>query len=749
MKKILPIELNVLIGILIIVGIVGANGIFAYKNMSEVLNSINDAEKPDAKLILLKEISSDLSDAEGNVKAFAVSKDSVYYYPIFESEKSINRKLDLLIQFKDMKKSTEENKSDTDTILALIKNKFYILNELLIFKDDDNSYKQRNFDLTQRDKEVNSKLRVLITKMEGAERKLIDEKTKEADKMSQKAKTLIAIFCVTASLLILIVAFGIIRYIRTNKAYNKALKSAKNHAEFLVKAKENFVANMSHEIRTPLNAIIGFTEQAINTPSKSEQRKQLEVVKKSADHLMNIINDILDFSKLEAGKVTFEKINFELEEIVSDVTQIMSALLEDKKDVKMTCSIDKNTPGTLLGDPMRLKQILLNITGNAVKFTQKGSIDIKVSSSQYKSHEVLLNIVVSDTGVGIKKDQLARIFSAFEQEDTSITRKYGGTGLGLSITKKLVELQNGNVNIVSTLHKGTSVTVMIPYRIGKTEVAVKGESINHNGTLNIKSVLIADDEQYNRLLLATIFKKWGIDYSEVKNGQEVLDQLKENDYDLILMDALMPTMGGVEATEQIRNMKGKKAKIPIIALSAATSKEDIQRYINGGMNDFLSKPFKEKDLHDKIESVMGSVSIKNGVKNDKKKPIVKKIENEKVNKYNLDELYRVADGNDTFVDEMIKVFIKTTGEGVKLLKEYTEQKDWNKVANQAHKIAAPCLHIGADELYSMIKKVEENGRAAKNTEDIPGIVKKIEHESANLISLLEKESDKNHYNVSL
>jgi signal transduction histidine kinase/CheY-like chemotaxis protein/HPt (histidine-containing phosphotransfer) domain-containing protein len=759
MKKIIPIEFNVLIGILIIIGIVGANGILAYRSLSGILNSINRAEQPDAKLILLKEIAYDLSEAEGNVKSFIVSRDSAYFSPIYAMETSINKKLDSLYKINDKIKSKKglvnnNDKEIVDNILNLVKDKFYILNELMILKDDPATMKSRTPELTEKEWKVNSELRLLIARMEATERNLIALKTADADRMSNKAKTLIAVFCVTASILLLIMAFVTIRYIRTNKAYNTALKKAKSHADYLVKAKENFLANMSHEIRTPLNAILGFTEQALQSQLDKEQRQQLVIVKKSADHLMDVVNDILDFSKLEAGKLELEMIGFKPKDIIYEVTQLMSIFIDSKKGVSINYVIEKNTPEVLIGDPVRLKQMLLNIAGNAVKFTEKGSITIKASSRVIMHKEIILSISVSDTGIGIQKDKLDRIFNAFEQGDSSTTRKFGGSGLGLSITKRLVDLHHGAIDIKSNEDKGTTVTIALPYLVGTAgDIQKKIETFNQNGVLAHCSILIADDEEYNRKLLSTILKKWEVNFEEAKNGQEVLDQMKKNDFDLILLDALMPVMSGIEAAHKIRlNKDYKKSHIPIIGLSAATGQEDIKKCINAGMNDFLTKPFKEKDLHDKIVNALKlPKEKKNGFHHEEKKTSKNIKPQSKFNtgKYNLDELYRIGEGNEEFVLEMVRVFIRTTNEGLKIIKEHTAMQEWDKVADQYHKIAAPCLHLGAEELYSMIKIAEFDSRNKTKLEDLPGLLERIEKEAATLITFLQKEIINKNFPVSL
>ncbi len=462
--------------------------------------------------------------------------------------------------------------------------------------------KRKRLELTEKDIEVMNKIQSLVGRLELVERESIIKKTKEADKLAQQTNKIITFFSVAISLLLLVLASVIINYVRKSIAYNKALEHAKAQAEDLAKAKEGFLATMSHEIRTPLNAIIGFIEQLLKSPLEKEQLNQVEIIKRSSDHLLSVINDILDFSKLEAGKVKIEEIDFELSKIMEEVLSYMKPLAETKK-VTVVYKPDTSIPEVLIGDPVKLKQILLNIMSNAIKFTEEGNVQIESFSLFDSNKNFRFKIKISDTGIGIPKEKIVNIFNEFEQVDSSTTRKYGGTGLGLSITKKLISLLNGEIEVLSQVSVGTAISITLPYRVGiKNGKKEKLKSISPDNQLfKNKFILIADDNNLNRLLLTTILKKWNVNCTEVSNGEEVLTQLKDKKYDAILMDVQMPVMSGIEATIQLRkDVKNNNAQIPVIALTGNSSEEDKAECKNAGMNEFISKPFKEQELYDKL-----------------------------------------------------------------------------------------------------------------------------------------------------
>jgi two-component system CheB/CheR fusion protein len=369
-------------------------------------------------------------------------------------------------------------------------------------------------------------------------------------------------------------------------------------AENALKSKQQFLSNMSHEIRTPMNAIIGFTNVVLKTNLNKEQKEFINAIKSSGSALIVLINDILDLAKVDAGKMTFEKKTFNIFESIADIFYLFqSKCLE--KNLKFEHEYDSRIPDFIVGDCLRLRQIILNLISNAIKFTEKGTIILSVKLLQEDEEKMTIEFTLADTGIGIPKNKLSHIFDNFEQASTEISKLYGGTGLGLAIVKKLVEHQGGTLIVKSEEGKGSTFGFVMDFEKFCTEVPAATENIIHNieGIENIK-VLVAEDIPLNQLLIRIILEEFGFQCDIAENGKVAIKKLKENSYDIVLMDILMPEMNGFEATDYIRNTMN--SKIPIIALTADVTTVDVQKSKNVGMNDYISKPIDEKLLYDKI-----------------------------------------------------------------------------------------------------------------------------------------------------
>ncbi|MCB0429592.1 MAG: response regulator [Flavobacteriales bacterium] len=813
MEKQFTFEIKVIVAIVITVLIVGASGIFAYKSISGIVNSLNDAAKPDITQILLKDILSDISNAESSVQSYSIIKEPRYLIPYYHAVTSIDEKIDKLY---DLSAKDRFQRSTIDSVSKLIEKKFLILDSILNMQERDqvdlalkkiseklktgpnkkastaeekensvsnifnkifNSRKPadtaqplpvpieemqheiariQQFELkrsqemkakqlafTRQSKLVNDHIQTLILQLEDQEIQRIEEETGEAEAQAIQTNRMIAAFCAAASIMLLLVGFVIINYTRKNNAYRKILKEAKADAEQLAKARENFMATMSHEIRTPMNAIVGFTEQVLQSNLRPEQKEQLDMVKKSADHLLRIINEILDYSKLEAGKLELEYIGFNPGKLIEEITLLMKPQAI-KKNLDLTWELENSVPQILLGDPVRLKQILLNIVGNAIKFTEQGNIRIHAKPVLSGNTNLYLELKVTDTGIGINKEHLEKVFREFEQAETHTSRKYGGTGLGLTITRKLVEIQGGDIQVDSLPGKGTTITMTLPYGIGnESDLPQEGEAPVPYEHLSNINVLFADDEAYNRILLATILKKWNVRFTEVQDGQAAVNELRQRHYDIVLMDIRMPEMDGIEATKMIRTqLEGDKASVPIIALTAVTSQEDMRLCREAGMNDFLAKPFKEKELYRKLLDhlhIIPNENIQAGKTSDA--PPASPEQNA-TKKYNLRELYDAASGNETFVADMIGVFNQSTREGIQQIKQAAAKNNWKMVANVAHKISAPCRHMELTDMLDLIKDIESKARDKTDINLIPGLISRLDAEAGTIIPLLEKEIEK-------
>ena len=379
-----------------------------------------------------------------------------------------------------------------------------------------------------------------------------------------------------------------------------ALKKDKEIAEKSAEAKDVFLAHMSHEIRTPLNAIIGFTSLLKEKSLDLESSKYVDVVSIASKNLMTLINDILDISKIEDGKIELEQKEFDLKGLINDVVKLNSQVAKSKQ-LKLISNISPEIPDLLVGDPTRLMQILINLIGNSIKFTDEGHIELIVNEVKKDMDFSIISFAVKDTGIGIPQDKLEKVFDRFAQAEDSTTRKYGGTGLGLSIVKMLVELHNSNIAIRSKHGKGTEFSFDIKYStVDPGSIAKKkrkGEESGVNKLDGIK-ILIAEDSEFNQLLASIFIKRNNGSIEVVENGKLAVDLVKTTKFDCILMDLEMPVMDGYQASKYIRNVL--KLDIPIIACSAHSLVGEQKKSFNVGMNDYITKPYLERELVNKI-----------------------------------------------------------------------------------------------------------------------------------------------------
>jgi len=379
---------------------------------------------------------------------------------------------------------------------------------------------------------------------------------------------------------------------------NVELINAKIKAEQSSLAKEQFLANMSHEIRTPLNGIAGMAKLLENTPLTKDQRAYNQAIITSSGNLSVIINDILDFSKIEAGKLTIEKVGFNLKENIDKIINTMRYKSEEK-GIDLTSEIDVNIAQVLIGDPTRTNQIIINLLNNAIKFTPKGSVTMRCELLEQSliTNKILFEVL--DTGIGIDSEKLLTIFGSFSQEDESTTRKFGGTGLGLAISKQLVELFKGELKVESEKGKGTIFSFIIEFPVGSSKDWFKKEVTSTSWkSLKHKKVLLVEDNMINQFLASTILKNWKMRVEVAENGLIAIEKLKSQNFDVVLMDMQMPVMGGIEATSIIRG--DLKSSIPIIALTARALKGVDKECMEAGMNDYISKPFNQSELFNKI-----------------------------------------------------------------------------------------------------------------------------------------------------
>jgi PAS domain S-box-containing protein len=494
-------------------------------------------------------------------------------------------------------------------------------------------------------------------------------------------------------------SIGIHLDITERKKLELELNEAREVAEQSVKAKESFLANMSHEIRTPMNAIIGMGRQLEKTEMQQQQRFFLNTINTAADHLLVVINDILDISKIEAGKLELEKVGFDAQEVLNHVIRIMQPRAEEK-GLEIHMNVDENIAPVLTGDPHRINQVLLNMISNAVKFTEKGGVTLSCRLQKKIKQQQILEFSIRDTGIGISEEYLDHVFEIFTQEDRTTARKYGGTGLGMAITRELVELMQGQINIYSKKNIGTEILISLPFNIGtERDLPEVKKDFTDSSSLNGKRILLAEDNEVNRLVAITVLENYGVLITEVKNGAEAVKALKKNTYDLVLMDVQMPVMNGMEATEVIR--KELKLDIPIIALTANTIKGDSEKCLAVGMNSFVSKPFEENDL---ISAIASLLHLETG------KPDETATDNEATPTdaplFSLEKLEQISRGDKAFIKRMLKLFMEQTTQVITEMHQALQINDIDAIRKVAHKIKPMIDSLEIIQLKEVIRELE-------------------------------------------
>ncbi|MEO8415278.1 MAG: PAS domain S-box protein [Ginsengibacter sp.] len=492
------------------------------------------------------------------------------------------------------------------------------------------------------------------------------------------------------------------------------LIDAKKIAEDAKRLQEQFLANMSHEIRTPMNGIQGMTDLLLETPLTDEQNDFAKTIKRSTDNLVVIINDILDFSKIKAGKLTIEKIDFKLNEVVDNIKAVFGHRLNEK-GLTLRINVDEDVPNNLNGDPYRLNQIMVNLVGNAIKFTQAGGIQINISMQKKSETAIVLHFAITDSGIGIEIDKIEEIFESFTQASVETARKYGGSGLGLAITRQLLELQKGTISVKSKINSGTTFQFSIPYNYSKTNnklfLRVKN-SKNYHAFLKGKKFLVAEDNEVNQKVIRHVLQKAGATADIANNGLEAIAYLKEsNNYDIIIMDLQMPEMDGYATTKYIRNVMN--LSIPIMAMTASALKGEKSRCIEIGMNDYITKPFDFSFLYERISLLLDNISpgttshVMNAPGNN--------------NLFDLGLLEEMEDNE--YLAEILAIFLNTTPNELKELQKACAADQFEAMYQIAHKLKSSVGIIKANELLNILIKIEEHAKA-KNTGELITLVER-------------------------
>lgn len=511
-------------------------------------------------------------------------------------------------------------------------------------------------------------------------------------------------------------------------------ETATKNAEEAVKTKQQFLSNMSHEIRTPMNAIIGFTKVVLKTELNAKQKEYLTAIKMSGDALIVLINDILDLAKVDAGKMIFEKTPFKLNLSIIAMLHLFETKIQEK-NLQLITNYDPKIPEVLLGDPIRLHQIILNLVSNAVKFTHKGTITVSVALIKETKDKATLKFSIADTGIGIKEKKINEIFENFTQATSSTSRLFGGTGLGLAIAKQLVEAQNGQMEVKSKVNKGSTFSFTLDFAKTHVDAVLEPEIVELNTDIKDTKILVVEDMELNQLLMKTILDDFGFECDITANGKLAIEKLETKNYDIILMDLQMPEMNGFEATIYIRNVM--KLQVPIIALTADVTTVDVEKCRAVGMNDYIAKPVDERLLYSKLIAFSKKpiLIIEHTIGEEKKKDTFKYID--------MSYLNKLTKSDPNLMSDMIKAYLEQTPSLIMSIKQSLVDKDWKKLQAAIHKMIPSFSIMGINpDALSMAKKIHEYAYTIEINEEINELVLELEKNCSQACIELENELKK-------
>jgi signal transduction histidine kinase/CheY-like chemotaxis protein/HPt (histidine-containing phosphotransfer) domain-containing protein len=639
----------------------------------------------------IRRLEADVLTIESDIRGAVITQDSSHLTNIQNKIQTVQTGLDSL-----KKHIGTRSSYNLDLLSGLVQEKINFSYKILIaFKQEGKAAAEVVVN-TNRGKILRDSIVMITSGIDSVRQAELQKIYGGIEKTGKRARVWGFVFSGFALLLVVFAFVYILNKGRQQTRMIEALNEAEKRNREAAILKEQFLANMSHEIRTPINAILGFTNLLKRTDLNSDQKQFVRNINSSGENLLVIINDILDLSKIESGMIHFEKNEFSLRSLISSVSSMFSEKTRQKK-LHLFDKVDEAVPDHLLGDPVRLTQILNNLLSNAVKFTERGIISLEVNTVTVRKNKARLQFIVADTGIGISPDKQQSIFERFQQAEAETTRRYGGTGLGLSIVRELVERQGGDIRLESEQGKGSKFFIELEYEVlgqqSGPQENVQPEILE--GRIDQARLLIAEDNYMNQQLIEFLMRKWNIDYDLVGNGNEAVEAVKRNEYSLILMDIQMPEMDGYNATEIIRKEVG--SEVPIIAMTAHAMAGEKEKCIRLGMNDYISKPIKEQLLHDLIlQHALQNVEVPDGEK-----------------LINLNYLHELSGNDPEFEKQILQQFVIQTPKELSDLQNAIEKGDALQVKRIAHSLKSTVGYVGmAEQLHPALERLEkwsENG----------------------------------------
>ncbi|RFS19102.1 response regulator [Chitinophaga silvatica] len=553
----------------------------------------------------------------------------------------------------------------------------------------------------QKGKRLGEAITNIIHQLDSTRQSAVNHATHIVDSSGQKAQSWGTVLVIFACLTSLLAFLYILSRIHKQEQLIEALDESQRKEKKLGAVKEQFLANMSHEIRTPMNAVLGFTHLLKTQPLNEQSKEYVSAIETAGQNLLEIINDILDLSKIESGMMRIEPISFSIRSVLHGVNTLFKPKAAEKH-LNFSVTVDELVPDILYGDPIRLTQVLVNLTSNAIKFTDHGHVAILVKKIWSEESAIRLLFTVSDSGIGIDPSKQQSIFDRFNQLEATTTRKFGGTGLGLTIVKQLVELQNGFISIESKTGEGATFKVELPFTLGESlaedpnTYLLEGDLLPAHQDVKI---LVAEDNKMNQNLLKHLLTNWQLQFKIVNNGNEVLQALEKQHYDLVLLDIQMPEMDGYTVIQVIRN--DLKSTIPVIAMTAHAMTGEREKCLQMGMSEYLTKPINEEELYKLIQLYTGKLPSK-----EHSTPYIQ-TENTATQLINMQYLQQLSNGDESFIKTMLEQFISQLPEELTRLKQAIQDEDLASIRAIAHTLKTTVAFIGLEShLYPFLDPLE-------------------------------------------